>query len=252
MKRIAIIALIIPALVAEATAQKHALSPTQTVIEFYQALKQKHYVEGFSHSIYRKAIEGLTRSELEELEPDFALTFSAIPDRIETRGEQITGDTAVVFLKFAGTEAPQQVALIRVNGEWLVGDKDGLTEVSAQGGSYFFNARILVNEDQTYELLRRMIDAELIYSSKFQGKNASMQELLRLGGVPKELESGDASGYRFALTLTDEGKTFFVTATPVAYGKSGKLSFYADSNGVRAEDLKGQAATAKSPSFQPK
>jgi len=252
MKRIAIIALIISALVAGVTAQNQSLSPTDTVIEFYHALKQKHYVEGFRHSIYRKAIEGLTRSEMEDLEPDFAQTFSAIPDRIETRGEQITGDTAVVFLKFDGMDAPQQVALIRVNGEWLVGDKDGIAEVTAQGGSYFFNARILVNEDQTFEMLSRMIDAELIYSSKFQGKHASMQDLLRLGGVPKELEGGDASGYRFALTLGGDGNSFFVTASPVAYGKSGRLSFYADSSGVRAEDLKGQPATPKSPPFKPK
>lgn len=252
MKRISIITLTIVSLVAGTFAQKQSSSPTETVINFYRALKEKHYVEGFRHSIYRSAVEGLTPGELQELEPDFATTFSAIPDKIEPRGEQITGDTAVVFLKFDGTDGPQQVALIRVNGTWLVGDKDSFKEVSAQGRAFFFNTRILVNEDEAFEMLSRMIGAEFIYSKKFQGKNASMQELIRLGGVPKELESGESGGYRFALTLSGDQTTFFATASPVMYGKTGRLSFYADINGIRAEDLKGQPASEKSPVYRVK
>ena len=61
----------------------------------------------------------------------------------------------------------------------------------------------------------------------------------------------EASGYRFNLTLSPDMKTFSATATPLSYGKTGKLSFYADINGVRAEDLKGAPATVKSPVFQP-
>jgi hypothetical protein len=252
MRRIGITILIIVVLACGAYAQKESSSPTDTVLNFYRALKDKHYIEGFRHSIYRSAVEGLSPGELHELEPDFAQTFSAIPDKIEPRGEQITGDTAVVFLKFEGMDAPQQVALIRVNGAWLVGDKDSFTEVSAQGRSFFFNTRILVNEDQAFETLSRMIDAELIYSRKFNGRNASMQELIRLDGVPKDLEGGESVGYHFTLTVSGDQRTFFATASPVAYGKSGRLSFYADINGVRAEDLKGQPASAKSPVYRAK
>jgi hypothetical protein len=252
MKRIIGIILVIIVLVVGGLAQKESSSPTDTVINFYRALKEKHYVEGFRHSIYRGAVEGLTQGELQELEPDFATTFSAIPDKIEPRGEQITGDSAVVFLKFEGTEAPQQVALVRVNGAWLVGDKDSLKEVSLQGRSFFFNTRILVNEDEAFETLSRMIDAELIYSKKFNGKNASMEELIRLGGVPKDLEGGESGGYRFTLTLTGDHTTFFATASPVVYGKTGRLSFYADVNAVRAEDLKGRPASEKSPIYKSK
>jgi hypothetical protein len=251
MKRITIIILALSTFVAQTSAQKQT-SPSDTVINFYQALKQKHYIEGFSHSIYRKAVEGLTPSELQDLEPDFAQTFSAIPDKIEPRGEQITGDTAVVFLKFEGMDAPQQVALIRINGEWLVGDKESFTEVNAQGRSFFFNTRIRVNEDEAFELLSRMIDAELIYSKKFQGKNATLQELIRLSGVPKDLESGESGGYRFTLTVSGDEKSFSAAASPIAYGKTGRLSFYADIDGVRAEDLKGQPASQKSPIYRAK
>lgn len=252
MKQIAIIILTTMALGGVASAQKQPPTPSDAVINFYRALKEKRYVEGFRHSIYWAAVEGLTPAELHELEPDFAATFSAIPDKIEPRGEQITGDTAVVFLKFDGIDAPQQVALVRVNGEWLVGDMDSFNEVKAQGRSFFFNTRILVNQDEAFDTLSRMLDAELIYSKKFQGKNASMAELVRLGGVPKELEGGESGGYRFTLTVSDDRTAFFATACPVAYGKTGRLSFYADGHGIRAEDLKGQPASAQSPAYQAK
>jgi hypothetical protein len=252
MKRFAILALTLMTLAPATFAQKSTASPVTTTINFYRALKERHYVEGFSHSIYRNAIEGLSPAELQDLEPDFARTFSAIPDKIEPKGEQITGDTATVFLKFEGVEEPQTVALIRVNGEWLVGDQESLAIIKAQGRAYFFNTRMLVNEDETVEMLQRMVGAEIIYSNKLQGRNAPLAELIRLGGVPKDLESGESGGYRFALVLSADQLTFFATAVPVAYGKTGRLSFYADINGLRAQDLKGQPASAQSPVYQVK
>ncbi len=253
MKRASIILLAIALIVTAAhAAENKAASPTNTVIAFYRALKEKHYVEGFRHSVYRAAVEELSAEELRDLEPDFARTFSAIPEKIETRGEQITGDTAIVFLKLEGLEQLQQVALIRVNGQWLVGDQDSLGLVRAQGRQFFFNTRIIVNEGEAHEMMLRIIGAEVIYSRKFEGRNTTLEELIRLGGLPKDLEGRETGGYRFVLTLSADQKTFSATATPVAYGKTGKLSFYADINGVRAADLKGSAATAQSPVYQPR
>lgn len=252
MRRVTIILLATAFIVTAAHADNNAASPTNTVISFYRALKAKHYLEGFRHSVYRGAVDGLSADELRDLEPDFARTFSAIPEKIEARGEQITGDTAIVFLKFDGIEELQQVALIREGGQWLVGDQDSLAMVRQQGRHFFFNARIIVNESEAHEMMLRIIGAELIYSRKFEGRNASLQELVRLGGLPKDVENKEASGYRFELMLSADAKTFWATATPLSYGKTGKLSFYADINGVRAEDLKGAPATIKSPVFQVK
>src|ERR1700759_1527796 len=81
------------------SAQK-AGSPTAVALDFYRALKERHYVEGFHHSVYRGAVEGLSAAELKELEPEFARTFTQIPDKIEAQDEKITGDTAIVTLKF--------------------------------------------------------------------------------------------------------------------------------------------------------
>ena len=235
-----------------AGARAQVQTPTQAVLDFYRELKAKKYVEGFRHSVYRKAVEGLTGEELKDLEPDFARTFSAIPDKIEVKGEKIDGEVAVVSLKFEGTDEVQQVSLLRSSGQWLVGDKETLELVNNQGRSFFFNTRIAVNEAEAYEMLQRIIGAETIYAKKFEGRTATMEELIKLGGVPRDLEDGVSGGYRFNLSLRADRSAFYATATPVGYGKTGRNSFYADFNGIRGGDLKGQAAGPQTPVFQPK
>jgi len=251
MKRILIAIVAAFALVAAASAQKQ-LAPKEVSLKFYRALKEKHYIDGFHCSVYRAAVDGLTTNELKELEPEFARTFSSIPENIQVSGEQITGDTAVVTLKFEGMEEPQQVGLVRVNGEWLVGDQETLGIVTAQGKGFFFNTRMIVNEAEAYEMLQRIIGAEIIYSKKFEGKYASLNELIRLGGVPKDLEDSNSGGYVYKLTLAIDQMSFSATATPESHGKTGRISFYADMNGIRGDDLKGKPATPAAPVYVPK
>lgn len=228
------------------------LSPTETATRFYSSLRDKRYVEGFRLSVYRGAVEGLTVEELSDLESDFAATFAGIPEKIEAKGEKITGEQALVTLKFQGIDEPQQVELIRVDGEWMVGDREAFELVKAQGRSFFFNTRILVNENEAFDLLSRIIGAELIYARKFEGQFASLDDLIRLGGVPRDLESRTVAGYRYELALSLDSKSFSAFATPVVYGKTGRLSFYADATGVRAEDTKGGPASKDSPVFRPR
>lgn len=235
-----------------ATGQTQARTPTQTAIAFYQALKEKKYVEGFRMSVYRDAIQGLSPVEIEDLAGDFAQTFAEIPEKIETRGEQITGESATVFLKFDGVEMLQQVSLIRVGPEWLVGDKESLEVVKSQGRKFFFNARMTVNETETGEVLSRIVDSQSLYAQTFGGKRASLEELVKLGALPQDLQDGEANGYRVALTVSADLKPYSVTATPVRYNETGKLSFYADASGVRAQDAKGKPASFKSPAYEPK
>ncbi|MCI0488851.1 MAG: hypothetical protein L0229_19845 [Blastocatellia bacterium] len=251
MKRITAIILVVATCAALAFAQKQA-SPSDVTLQFYSALKDRRYVEGFRYSVYRGALEGLSAPELKELEEDFARSFSDLPDKIEPHGEQVTGETATVFLKFDGIDSLQQVALVKVSGEWLVGDRESLALVKSQGRAYFFNARIQANEEEAFDMLQRVISVQWIYAQRFEGRHASLEELIRLGGLPKDLEDGESGGYRFTLTLSEDAKSFSVTATPDVYGKTGRLSFYADIGGIRAEDLKGQPASAKSPVYKPK
>jgi len=252
MKRSFTATLLIITIALGSGAQQKTLSPSDTVVTFYRALKSKHYVEGFRYSVYRGAVEGLTPAELQDLGPDFARTFSAIPENIVPKGEQISGQTATVSLQFGGAGDAQQVGLVRAGNEWLVGDQETLAMVKSQGRAFFFNSRMLVNESEAYEMLQRIIGAEIIYSHKFEGKNATLAELIRLGGVPKDIEDGEGSGYRFVLTVSADEKSFFATACPATYGRTGRVSFYANIDGVRGEDLKGQPAKAGSPVYQPK
>ncbi len=249
MKRTLIAALFISLLFVPLLAQKQTLTPSKTALQFYRLLKDKKYTEGFRLSVYRWAVEGLKPDEIKDLESDFTRTFSAIPDRMEAAGEEVTGDTAVVLLKFAGAPEPQQVGLVLVDGEWLVGDKESLDLVRKQGATYFFNARIAENENETFRMLLRLVGAETIYLQK-RGQIASLQDLIRLKGVPKDIEDADALGYRITLEVSSDKQSFFALATPLVYGRTGRLSFYADADGIRAEDLKGKPASANSPPFQ--
>src|SRR5205085_11098049 len=164
------VSLLTQALVASVVFCQAAQTPTAAALNFYRALKEKRYVEGFRHSVYRGAVEGLSAAELQELEPDFARTFAEIPDRITPQGEKVTGDTATVTLKFADAEEPQAVTLIHVGGEWLVGDQAALAEVKQQGRAYFFNARIFANEDEAVNQLQHIIGHQYLYAQHYQGR----------------------------------------------------------------------------------
>jgi len=250
MKRIALAALIVSLLLAPALAQKpQSLTPAKTVLQFYRLLKDRKYVEGFRLSVYRWAVEGLNAEDIKDLEPDFARTFSAIPDKLEVGAEQISNDNATVFLKYAGATEAQQIGLVRVEGEWLVGDRESLDLVRKQGAAYFFNTRIAENENETFRMLLRLVGAETIYLQR-RGQVATLQDLIRLNGVSKDIEDTSVLGYKVTLEVSGDRKSFFALATPMAYGRTGRLSFYADADGIRAEDLKGKPASASSPPFQ--
>src|ERR671912_754955 len=95
-----IIALFAGSSTALAQAQR---SPTETMREFYRMMREKKFREAFGISIYRPAIEGLSPQEFEDLRPDFERVAIAItekiPANVDVTGEQISGDTATVFMK---------------------------------------------------------------------------------------------------------------------------------------------------------
>ncbi|HEY6331841.1 MAG TPA: hypothetical protein VI756_21110 [Blastocatellia bacterium] len=226
------------------------LTPTQTAVNFYKALREKRYLDGFRLSVYRDALEGLSPDELHELEPDFARTFSGIPEKIEPVTEHIDGETATVSMKFGGTDEAQSVTLVRVAGKWLVGDAEALQMVQSQGRRFFFNARMSVNENEAAQVVYRIVGAETIYSRQKGGAYATFEQLVQLGGIPKDWESGVQSGYRATLTVASDQKSFYVTAEPVKYGETGKLSFYGDVDNIHADDLQGKPATVNSPVYK--
>lgn len=226
-------------------------SPSLIVKQFYQYLRAHRYVEGFRLSVYSAAIEGLSEEEMRNLEPEFTRIASGLPAEIETRGEQISGEEATVFVRLPAEQRMQEVALVHVDGRWRVGDRETYQIARQQGRSFFFNARVRVGEAEAHEWLLEIMGAESIY---FRAKQrfTTLEELVNLGGVSKQLVNGTESGYRFRLAVGEDGQSYRVIAVPAEYGRTGRLSFYVDhSNVIRAEDKEGQPATSSSPPYRP-
>ena len=63
-------------------------SPSDTVREFYKAMREKRFREAFALSIYRPAIDPLKPQEFEDLRPDFEKMAAILPLQVDLGGEQ--------------------------------------------------------------------------------------------------------------------------------------------------------------------
>jgi hypothetical protein len=112
----------------------------------------------------------------------------------------------------------------------FAGFSSGMAEASLQS-----------NEATTQSLLRAVANAEAAFRANGgQGRYGSLDEL-----ETKDFATRDYfEKYGYAVQLTASEVGFELTAVPVEYGKSGKLSYFIDqSNILRAGDHGGGAAT---------
>jgi hypothetical protein len=237
-----------------AAAQSSPRSPSDTVREFYKAMRQKKFREAFDMSIYKPAIDGLSRQEYEELLPDFekiAVAISEkIPENLEFSGEQISGDSATVFLKVTdidGKEKMEPATLIKVNGKWILGDLENQELVKKAGKQFFFDARINAHHNDVQDMLTRISLAQVFYSQQHAGEFGDMPILIAAGLIPKDIENTASTGYRFSISRSADRKSWSAAAEPAQYGRSGKLSFFLDSNGVKSADVAGKPFSTSVP-----
>jgi hypothetical protein len=224
-------------------AQAPPRSPTETVRDFYKAMREKKFREAFALSIYKPAIEPLKPQEFEDLRPDFDKMAAAIPEQVNLTGEQISGNLATVFVKVKEGDNPEQaepISLIRLDGIWIIGDKENQDIVKKAGKQFFFNARIDTHHDEVQAMLTRVSIAELLYSQQHNGLFADLATLITLGLLPKDLEGTESTGYRFHVNTAAGGKTWSAAAEPAQYGRTGRLSFFLDPSGVRSNDRGGK------------
>lgn len=100
------------------------------------------------------------------------------------------------------------------------------------------------NERMAMGIMYTIAHAEDEYKKKNNGAYATLEELMAANLVPKE--GIEKSGYRFDITVS--GDKFEMSATPVEYGKSGKLSLFMDHTRVlRGGDKSGASASASDP-----
>jgi hypothetical protein len=226
--------------------QQTPRSPSDTVREFYKAMREKRFREAFDMSIYKGAIDPLKPQEFEDLRPDFDKMAAVIPAVVNITGEQISGDAATVFIKVKEGDGPEQsepVSLMRFAGVWVIGDKENLEIVRKAGKQFFFNARIDTHHDEVQAMLTRISLAQLVYSQQHNGLFADLATLIAAGLLPKDLEGVESTGYRFHINSVDAGKSWNAGAEPAQYGRTGKLSFYMDAAGVRSGDKNGKPLT---------
>lgn len=229
-----------------------ARSPAETTRLFYQLMREKKFREAFALSIYRPAIEILSPQEFEELRPDFekmALAVSEkIPAKIDISGEQISGDTATVFVKVLdadGKEKVEPAALMKLDNTWIIGDKENLELVKKAGKQFFFEARINAHHSDVQDMMTRISLAQVLYSQNHNGQFGNTAELIAAGVVPKDLEGTESTGYHFQINRAPDGKSWYATAEPAQYGRTGRLSFYLDATGVRSGDNGGKPLILK-------
>jgi hypothetical protein len=227
-------------------------TPTETMREFYRMMREKKYREAFGISIYRQAIEGLSTQEYEELKPDFdrmAMAVSErIPQKVDITGEQISGDAATVFVKVVdadGKEKIEPASLIKIDNSWIVGDRENLELVRKEGKKFFFEARINAHHSDVQDMLTRISLAQVAYAGTHNSQFGNMAELIAAGFLPKDIEGPETTGYRFQVVRAADGKSWYATAEPAQYGRTGRLSFYLDAKGVRSGDSGGKPLTVK-------
>ena len=239
-------------LLASTAAAQAPRTPTEVTREFYKLMRDKKFREAFAISIYRYALEGLSQQEIDDLRPDFENMASAVGQGIQSpdfiTGEQISGDTAAVFLRVPspdGKEKTEPIALMKLDNVWVIGDKDSLALVKKQGKKFFFEARINAHHSDVQDMLTRITLVQVIYSQGHNGLFGNMAELIAAGLIPKDIEGSESTGYRFQIVRAPDGKSWYATAEPTQYGRMGRLSFYLDASGVRSGDVGGKPLVVK-------
>ena len=235
-----------------AIAQNPPRTPTETTRAFYSMMREKKYREAFAISIYQPAMEGLTAQDFEELRPDFDKMAQALaeklPANIDVGGEQISGDSATVFVKTVdadGKEKVEPATLIKISNAWVVGDKESLEMVKKAGKKFFFEARITAHHNDVQDMMTRISLAQVLYSQSHNGMFGSLAELVAGGMVPKDIEGTESTGYKFQINRAADGKSWYATAEPIQYGRTGRLSFFLDASGVRSGDEGGKPLRVK-------
>ena len=229
-----------------------ARSPTETTRLFYQNLREKKFREAFALSIWASALEGLSAQEMEDLRPDLEKMATAVnekmPKQIDVSGEQISGDVATVFIKVLdadGKEKVEPASLIKINNAWIVGDRENLDLVQKAGKQFFFEARITAHHNDVQDMMTRIALGQVLYSQNRNGQFGNLAELVAAGVVPKDIEGTESTGYRFQINRSADAKSWYATAEPAQYGRTGRLSFYLDPTGVRSGDNGGRPLVVK-------
>lgn len=226
-------------------------SPADAVRIFYKNLRERRFKEAMMMTNLRAAVEGLSDEEMQDLSSDFEPLAAQVPAEIEINGEIITNNLATVTAKLPNNESGQmeitKVELRREKDAWVIitAGKEAEDVAKKEGKNYFFSLRIDVHHVEVERMMQRIAKAQSIFALQNGGVFTDMQTLVSQGLLPEDINSTKSTGYRFSLSVT-ANKKYFASAVPEVYGKSGKLSFLLEADGVdqqarlKSSDNKGQ------------
>jgi hypothetical protein len=205
-------------------------SPAETVRAFYAKLREGKFREAIHLTNLRPAIEGLTDDELKEFSVDFAAIAKLVPPEIEINGEIISGDVATVTAKLPGDDDElelQELQLRKRGGYWVILTVDEETEkaIEREGKNYFFALKIETHQDEAKAMLERVAKAQMAFSLQNQGVFADVATLVEVGYLPADIATSDSTGYVYVVYLSPDKRSYYATATPAVYGKTGKMSY---------------------------
>jgi len=107
---------------------------------------------------------------------------------------------------------------------------------------------VVSNEAIAVSMMRTVVVAEATFqSTQDNGRYGTLDELLSAGLINKEM----IHKYGYRIEVTTSSNRFEVTAVPLEYGKTGRLSYFVDDSGViRGGDHGGGAATISDKEIQ--
>jgi hypothetical protein len=230
---------------SRAYSQNAARTPSDVVREFYKGMREHRFNEAFALTIYKSAVEGLSAEEMEDLRPGFEEKAALIPPAVEIIGEQINGNTAIVFVRIPATINTPQVTSEPVylfnSGGWIIGTETDMAVVKKAGHRYFLDALVIEHEGDVEDLLKRLVVLEGIYSQQHAGIYGEISALISAGMLSTDAVDPKLSGYNFHITLTKDGKGYVANAEPARHGRTGKLSFRMDQTGlIKSSDTGGK------------
>jgi hypothetical protein len=226
--------------------------PADTVRIFYKNLRERRFKEAMMMTNLRVAVEGLSDEEMKDLNDNFEPLAARVPNDIEIKGEIITNNLATVTANLpnddTGAMELTSLKLRRENSDWVMIVAEAETETAAkkEGKNYFFSLRLDIHHVEAENMMKRIANAQAIYSAQNGGGFADMQTLVSMNLLPADIQSTESTGYRFTISVQAEGKKFFATAEPAVYGRSGKLSYLLESEGsdkqsrLKSDDNKGK------------
>lgn len=226
--------------------QTNTLTPSKTALEFYKLMREKKFMEAFSMTIYKPALEGLTAEEMEDLRPDLEALASNVPENVEAVREEINGDSAIVFVRVQDIDddspSIRPMQLRRSETGWLIRGDDPNEEIQIKrdGKNYFFNLRIDRHHEDVEAALREIVKAEFAYAAQNGGRYGDLAELVRAGLVTDDILSTKSTGYKFRVTVSKDGKSYSGGAEPERYGRTGRYSYRLKVNSFDKKDTGGK------------